>query len=288
MNTRFLATLCAVAETGSLAGAARVVQLSSAAVAEQVQALERELGVRLIKRHGRGVVLTNEGSAVVNAGRDILVRVADLAQVVQLGRLRGELRVGSVSTALISIVPPALKFMSRQHPYISLNIIPGTSSQLNRMLDLGEIDCAITVKPDFDLAKGFGWHPLRAEPLVLVSPCDIDCDDIQGFFSRAPIIRMNRRSPTGQIVTKFLIDKKVNFRETFEMEAADTIVMLVSLGLGISLLPDYGFRSSVDRPIRTIKIQEEAYHRQIGILYRIGPRDALIGALFESFSTCFE
>ena len=98
------------------------VHASAASAAEQIQALERELGARLIRRRGRVVTLTDEGRAVVEAGRDILARVADLGQIAQLGRLRGNLRIGSVSTALVSIVPPALRGMAARYPEIALNI----------------------------------------------------------------------------------------------------------------------------------------------------------------------
>ncbi|ACA17704.1 transcriptional regulator, LysR family [Methylobacterium sp. 4-46] len=279
MNTRFLATLCAIAEAGSLAGAARALGLASATVAEQVQALERELGVRLVGRQGRAVTLTDEGRAVVAAGRDILARVADLAQVAQLGRLRGGLRVGAVSTALISILPPALKLMAERSPEIALHIAPGTSSQLARMLEAGEIDCALTVQPRFALAKGWGWLPVRREPLTLVSPVGLRRDTTDAYLSAAPLIRMDRRSPTGAIVTDYLNSRRIVPNELFELDAPDTITILVSLGLGIALLPDYGFRSSDDRPIRKIPIADRAFVRSIGILHRRGARIALIDAL---------
>lgn len=199
MNTRFLGTLCAVADTGSLAGAARAVQLSSATVAEQIQALERELGVQLIRRLGRAVTLTDEGRAVVNAGRDILAKVADLTQVAQLGRLSGSLRIGSVSTALISIVPPTLKHMAERYPDIALKIVPGTSSQLHLMLENNEIDCAITVKLSFEVSKEFGWHLIREEPLTLVTPIEPTYATVEEYLASFPIIRMYRNSPTGRI-----------------------------------------------------------------------------------------
>jgi DNA-binding transcriptional LysR family regulator len=279
LNTRFLATLCAVHDTGSLAAAARALHLSTAAVAEQVQALERDLGVRLVRRQGRSVSLTSEGSAVVDAGRDILARVADLPQIAQLGRLRGALRIGSISTALISIVPPGLKHMAEHHPSIAVNIVPGTSSQLHRMLELGEIDCALTIKPRFPLPKRWGWHLVRSEPLALISQPGLQCATLEGYFVAAPLIRMDRHSATGAIVTDFLHHKGIVPKELFEMDAQETIVMLVSQGLGISIIPDYGFRSSPDRPINKQIVDETDFLRQIGLLFRQGAKDTLIGAL---------
>ncbi len=285
MNTRFLSTLCAVAETGSLAGAARAIGLSSAAVAEQVQALERALGVRLITRLGRAVTLTDEGRAVVGAGREILTRVADLAQVAQLGRLSGTLRIGSVSTALMSVVPPTLRHMAEHHPEIALKIVPGTSSQLLFMVESGAIDCAITVRPAFEVAKEFGWHPIRDEPLTLVCPAAFPFAGIEECLSSSPMISMYKASPTGRIAERFLQDKAIVAKELFEIEAAEVILVLVSQGLGVSLLPDYGFQSSRDRRIRKVAVGDRAYGRPVGLLYRRGARISLIHAFHAAIMT---
>ena len=273
-----------MADTGSLAGAARAVQLSSAAVAEQIQALERELGVGLIKRQGRTATLTDEGRAVVDAGRDILARVADLNQIAQLGRLRGNLRIGSVSTALISIVPGALRYMAKNYPDISLKIVPGTSLQLYRMLESDEIDCAITIKPRFSVPKEFGWRLIRLEPLVLIGPLDPTCSSMDDYFAAFPMIRMYRNSPTGRIVSEFLAKKGIVPNELFEIEAADMIVLLVSQGLGISLLPDYGFEHVNNRPIKKISAGDRSFDRPIGVLHRQGLRGALVDTFYAAFS----
>ena len=278
MNTRFLSTLCALADTGSLAGAARAIGLSSAAVAEQIQALERALGVRLITRLGRVVTLTDEGRAVVGAGREILLRVADLTQVAQLGRLSGNLRIGSISTALMSVVPPSLRYMAEHHPEIALTIVPGTSSQLILMVESGVIDCALTIRPTFEIAKEFGWHLIREEPLTLVFPAALTFGGVEACLSSSPMISMYKNSPTGRIAQRFLQDKKIVSRELFEIEAAEVILVLVSQGLGVTLLPDYGFTSSRDRRIRKVSVGDRAYARPVGILYRRGARNSLITA----------
>lgn len=284
MNTRFLSTLCAVAESGSLAGAARAIGLSSAAVAEQIQTLERSLGVRLITRLGRAVTLTDEGRAVVGAGREILMRVADLTQVAQLGRLSGTLRIGSISTALMSVVPPTLRYMAESHPEIALKIVPGTSSQLLLMLESGAIDCAITIRPTFEIGKEFGWHLIREEPLTLVCPAGLPFEGVEECLSSSSIISMYRNSPTGRIAERFLQDKKIAAKELFEIEAAEVILVLVSQGLGVSLLPDYGFKSSRERRIRKVAVGDCAYGRPVGLLYRRGARTSLIDAFHAAIN----
>ena len=93
MNTRFLATLRAVAHHGSLAGAARQLDLATASVSDQIRALERELSVPLLIRRGRNVVLTEAGQVVLGPAADILATVDELKHLVRLGELSGHLRL---------------------------------------------------------------------------------------------------------------------------------------------------------------------------------------------------
>src|SRR5215204_823279 len=78
MNTRFLATLRTVAEAGSLAAAARQLNLAVASVSEQIRTLEKDLDAPLLARHGRGVALRH---------------------VAQVGQPSGLLRVGAIPSA---------------------------------------------------------------------------------------------------------------------------------------------------------------------------------------------
>src|SRR3712207_1789948 len=122
MNTRFLATLRTVAEAGSLAAAARQLNLAVASVSEQMRTLEKDLDAPLLARHGRGVVLTPAGEAVVAAAGEVLARVDDLRHVAQVGQPSGLLRVGAIPSALVSIVPQALRVMATRYPRIEIKV----------------------------------------------------------------------------------------------------------------------------------------------------------------------
>ena len=115
MNTRFLATLRTVAEAGSLAAAARQLNLAVASVSEQIRTLEKDLDAPLLARHGRGVALTRAGEAVVAAAGEVLARVEDLRHVAQVGQPSGLLRVGAIPSALLSIMPKALRAMAMRY-----------------------------------------------------------------------------------------------------------------------------------------------------------------------------
>ncbi len=282
MNTRFLATLCAVAEAGSLAAAARQLNLAVASVSEQVRTLERELGATLLTRHGRRVVLTQAGEAVVAAAGEVLARVDDLRRIARLDEPSGLLRVGAIPSALVSIMPPALRVMATRYPRVEIRVVPGTSSHLYRLLERGDLDCALSTRPHFALPKGLSWHAVRAEPLALIAPADLAGDSVEALLARAPLIRMDRTVWTGRLVTAFLEDHGLAPRELFELDAHEAIVLLVADGLGVALLPDWGFRAPGDRAIRRLPIADERYARVIGLVVARGSREGLAQLLAEA------
>ncbi|CAH1671001.1 MULTISPECIES: LysR substrate-binding domain-containing protein [unclassified Chelatococcus] len=278
MNIRFLRTFCVVADKGSLAAAARHLGLANASVAEQIRALEKTLDATLTVRRGQGIALTEAGQAVLGSARQIVAQADDLHQVAQAGSLRGRLRVGAISTALISLMPRALQRLADEHPDIEMKVVPGTSAGLLTMLDYGEIDCALAVRPPFKLPKTLSWQSVRNEPLVFVGPPSDPGLSIAARLRGAPFIRMDRNAWTGQIVSRFLADRKLELRELFELDAPETIVILAAEGLGVSLLPDWGIVPPVGRALDIGPVDDGRYGREVGIIGHRGPAEALIDA----------
>lgn len=266
MNARFLTTFCAVARFGSLTAAARHLGLSTASVGEQIKALETELNARLVARHGRGIALTEAGHAVLPTARDVLERIDQMSQIAQLGQARGRLRVGAVSTAMIGVLPSALQHMAVHYPNIELNVYPGSSTHLYHRLEQGDLDCVVTGRPSFTLPKSMAWHPIRAEPLVLLCPAGLEGDAIDRHLAAEPFIRLDRNAWSGQIVTRFLEDKAIRPRELFEMDAPAAIVILVARGVGVTLLPDWGIAEPAGFTIRRLPVGDPAYDRQVGLI----------------------
>jgi DNA-binding transcriptional LysR family regulator len=267
-----------------MAAAGRQLGLANASVAEQIRALEGELNAVLLVRRGQGVALTDAGQAVLGLARQIVMQADDLQHLAQARRLSGRLRVGAISTALIALMPAALRFLSERHPDIEIKVVPGTSAGLLRMLEAGEIDCALAVCPPFRLPKSLFWNPVRDEPLVMIVPSTIKRQDIGATLTSAPFIRMDRDAWTGQLVSRFLHDQCIRVRELFELDAPETIVILVAEGLGVSLLPDWGIAPPVGRDIRLIRIKHPQYVRAVGVIGRRGPASVLIDVFTSAFN----
>src|SRR5260370_14224452 len=81
MDTRFLESFVTVVDGGSIAEAARRLNLTSAAVAQRIRALESEIGARLLFRSGRNVRPTEAGAAILARARNFLGEVRDLKSI---------------------------------------------------------------------------------------------------------------------------------------------------------------------------------------------------------------
>jgi len=108
METAYLHSFLLVVESGSMSEAARRLDLTPAAVAQQVRALERELGAPLLARAGRTVQPTEAGHQLVQRGRNLLREVSDIKALLGSDAAGGELLVGTINTAIHSLLPDIL------------------------------------------------------------------------------------------------------------------------------------------------------------------------------------
>ena len=114
IDTQFLKTFLTVADQGSMAAAARVLNITSAAVSQQIHTLEREIGVPLIVRVGRTVRMTEQGARILLRVRELVRDFSDLRSVANESPIAGELRLGACPTVLAGMLPGILARMVAQ------------------------------------------------------------------------------------------------------------------------------------------------------------------------------
>src|SRR5262249_28866191 len=130
MDTQFLESFVMVVDKGSIAEAARRLNLTAGAVAQRIQALEREIGAPLVLRSGRTIRPTEAGAAILGRARHFLREVRDLKSIATNDKPSGELRLGAISSAISGVLPNILKLLTERHPAIEVYISPGTSEEL--------------------------------------------------------------------------------------------------------------------------------------------------------------
>ena len=282
METSFLQTFVLVAENGSMAEAARRQGITPAAVAQQVRALERELGASLVARSGRTVLPTPAGHRLLERAGDLLREVGNLHTLVRDDVVAGELRLGAINTALHTILPRVLGRLARANPGVTVFIQSGTSQQLFDAVRNDEIDAAVCLHPDFVLSKALAWEQLREEPLVVLAPAALAQRDPLDLLRHEPFVRYDRSLGAGKLADRYLRKHGIAPLERFELSSLLAIAMMVGEGLGVSLVPDLASPLTRGLKIARLPLPDAAEPRRFGVLWRRGtPRARLVGAFLE-------
>jgi DNA-binding transcriptional LysR family regulator len=282
VDTQFLNTFVVVADRGSMAAAARVLNITPAAVAQQIRTLERELGAPLIARAGRTVSLTEEGSRILQRARDLLRDVADMRSVANDSEVSGELRLGACPTALAGMLPDILARMVDKFPQINVYIRPGYSAELYRAVEAGELDAALVLQAPYNLPKTCDWQLLREEPLVMIAPARMAGRDPHELLRTEPLIRYDRNQWGGRVADDYLRSAGIVPRERFELNGLNAIAVMVDRGLGVSLVPDWARPWPEGLDLVRIPLPLPSEPRRIGMVWsRSSVRIRLVTVLLQ-------
>jgi len=145
LDPRRLRVLREVATLGSFSAAAQTLSFTQSAVSQQVAALERETGTRLVERGVRPVRLTDAGRALVAHAEAVLARLDEAEQELgEIARLRrGRLRLASFPTAIATLVPTAIARFNHRHPDVDVTVADDHQQGLLSRLARWELDLAL-------------------------------------------------------------------------------------------------------------------------------------------------
>ncbi|WP_042567709.1 LysR family transcriptional regulator, partial [Ralstonia solanacearum] len=197
---RELKTFIAVARYGTFAGAGERIGLTQSAVSAQIQRLEASLGFPLFDRTGRSATLNAAGRDALALAENIVAMVERLGEQGGSNEQRALLRVGAIASAQASFLVDALIRFRAEFPLCRTRILPGVSLDLLGLVDAGEIDLAVLIRPPFAVPADLEWRTLVAEPFVLLAPAGLPGDDWRTLLETAPFIRYDRRSFGGRRV----------------------------------------------------------------------------------------
>jgi DNA-binding transcriptional LysR family regulator len=282
MDTRFLESLVTVIDSGSIAEAARRLNLTAAGVTQRIRVLEGEIGTRLLFRSGRAVRPTPAGAAILDRARELLGDVRDLKSIASSGEVSGELRVGVMQTSLSGLFAGILIPFTRTYPRIDVRIVRDTSSGLYEKLLSGEIDAAVTSQPPFAIPKTCEWHVLREEPFVVLMPASLKARDAHEVLAQESFIRLDRKVFAGRLIDDYLRKVGIRPKERYELDGLELIAVMVDRGLGVSLLPDWAPPWPEGLSLRKLALPDRSLVRRTGLLWqRASLRARLVRAFLE-------
>jgi DNA-binding transcriptional LysR family regulator len=173
LDPRRLLTFREVARLGSFSRAGEVLSLTQPAVSQQVAALERQLGSKLLERGPGGPTPTAAGALLLQHADAVAVRLSQAnSQLAELvGEERETLRVGAHPSALASIVPKAIIRLHRERPEVQVEALEGSADEVGRAVAAGEVHLG-TCFQDATMAlrrpDGTERHELGGEGMMAV------------------------------------------------------------------------------------------------------------------------
>ncbi len=249
-----LRTFIAVVDAGSVHRAAGLLGVTAPAVSGAVGALQRELGVTLLERDGRGVRVTGAGTVYAEYARRILrlTESAGRAAMETLDATRGRVRLAAVTTAGERVLPPYLATFRTRFPDAELSLEVGNRDRVWHALDHDEVDLAIAGRPP----AGGRFASLAARPNLLVmvaagsgasSVRDVDVDQLA-----SEVVLMREQGSGTRSTAEQLLDELGIAPTTLTFSSNGAIRESVGAGLGITLIS----RDAVARELAAGTLEE--------------------------------
>lgn len=274
LDVRRLRLLCDLAYLGTIAAVAEAHMYTPSAVSQQLAALEREAGVNLLERSGRGVVLTSAGVVLVQHAETVLAAIeqATAALAAASAGLSGPLRIGAFPTAIRTLLPAALVALGSEHPELELMVSELDPAEVpdalrNRQLDVGlmhDYDVA-PVKPD----RALDGVPLLDETVFLAGSAEATTSESADPIASARDAAWIVGTPGTLCHTVALrVCRKAGFTPQVRHHADDfsTVLALVAAGQGVALVPQL----AAAQPPAGVRLVPLPTRRRTGIAYRQG------------------
>jgi DNA-binding transcriptional LysR family regulator len=252
IDLRRLRVLHAVSAYGSVTAAAAALGYSAPAVSQQLAALEREVGMRLTERVGRGLELTPAAMILVGHTDALLARLeaaeADLAAL--RDQVAGHVSLATFASAARSFVPAAWTALAGSAPQVRLDVTQMEPEEALPALHRGETDVAVVHEYDLlprPLDPLFERRELRADPVLLAVPeghplaagsTPVPLQDLSGL----PFLAPRDTTSCAEMIQRACA--RAGFVPRVVARATDfgVLLRLVAAGAGVTLVPTLAAR----------------------------------------------
>jgi DNA-binding transcriptional LysR family regulator len=294
LDVRRMRILREVASRGSFSAAAEALAYTQSAISQQIAALEREVGTKLVERNARGIRLTDAGEALVRHTEAVLANLAEAeAELEAIAGLRGgRVRLASFQTAGSALVPQAIAAFRRRHPGVELSMIEAEPDEAIPALRAGDLDVALVVEPNGiteEPGHGLDRTELLDDPMYVALPLDHElCKRVRirlKDLAAEQWINPPLTYPCSGFVTRACAAAGFEPHIAFETEDYGAVQGLVAAGVGIALIPELALATLRDDiVIRTLAGQAPVRHVVAATLsgYRSPATEAMLDVLRET------
>lgn len=289
MNLRDLEYFVALAKYRHFGRAAEACHVSQPSLSAQIKKLEETLGVPLIERSSKRMMLTEAGDEVLRHAQAILAQAEEIREVGRMASdpMSGRFRLGVIPTIAPYLLPTLLPKLEKEFPNLELELYEGQTQTITTQLKRGELDAVLLALPlgddAFKEAELFRERFFLAVPAAhkLTSRTHVEPRHLEGEQLLLLEDGHCLRDQALEVCALAGASEYQHFRAT----SLETIRQMVKSGAGVTLLPEMAIGK--DEPGMTIlPFKPPAPHRSIGLAWRrTSPRQKLMQAMAEKLKT---
>ncbi len=241
MNTRDLQYLVALSDHRHFGKAADACFVSQPALSMQIKKLEETLGVTLIERNNKSVMLTDAGIAITEQARHILNQIEEMRDFAKLTKdpLSGELKIGIIPTLAPYLLPLIIPPLAKEFPKISFFLIEEQTATLIEKLKAGKLDAAFLAHPV--LETSFSSSLLFTEEFLLAVPITHPLAKrktiMQNDLIDQNVLLLDEGHCMREQTLSFCHKRKASETQNFRATSLETLRHMVAAGNGITLIP---------------------------------------------------
>ncbi|MFS8146232.1 LysR family transcriptional regulator [Rhizobium sp. BR 249] len=262
LTLRQIEVIRAIMVTGSIAGAAKLLNVSAPGLSRLMKYTEDSLGIRLFDRRAGRFVPTSQARNIFDL-LDVVHRKIDDLQSAVAGLGRGqsqELCIASVPSIANVMVPRTVARLRQRFPDLGLdlNILKIEEAIDYLLLGRGEL-VAISSRFDHPLIE---FEPLASGRLLCIvpetSPLAIKDKITPQEMSEYPLIGINPKDPYGAVMAAMFTDNHVDYQMNIKARFGTTVCSLVAAGLGIAIIDEFTVAHGVVRGLKSIEIDADS------------------------------
>jgi DNA-binding transcriptional LysR family regulator len=264
MDIDNLRAFLAVAQHRSFSLAAKSLHLTQPAISKRIGALESEMVNPLFDRIGRHIQLTQAGRTLLPLAENILNQVNEAKRAIAdlSGEVRGELKVATSHHLGLHKLPPVLRSFASLYPKVNLQFDFLDSEIALQKVLLGQCELAVVTLPPSPIEQ-LVFTPLWPDELVFVTSSDghLESHTTLEWLSQQPAILPDLNTYTGRLVKQCFDEHDLPLSMSMTTNYLETIKMMVSVGLGWSVLP----KSMLDKHVRPLAVEGVSMSRMLGV-----------------------
>lgn len=254
---KLLRTFCVVAQKENITHAAEQLHISQPTVSLQIQALEREMGEKLLERRGPSVRLTPEGKILYQLVQPIAAGIDSLKETfaANLGKMeKGELNIAAGQSTALYVLPQYIKRFNEAYPGIRINLHNVAGQSGMKMLLEDQVDLA--VGPLLHIPDTIIYRPFASFDSILITPENHPLSNVGQVTLRdiSPygLILPPRNMSTWRMVDTVFRQHEVLYSVAMEAGGWEIVKKYVESGLGISIVTEVcltGYERIVAKPL---------------------------------------